>query len=845
MPSACDLCGLTCGPRPILQRIGGAEHVFCCLGCMNVYVILSERGIVGPAQNFRVTELYRRSLELGLVSQPESNAGVADERIGSVSPSPTEQILVHVSGMWCSSCAWLIERLIRQMPGVTKAEASFASDSVTVSYHPQFVPGERIIERINSLGYKANVNAEDDSLVDSERRDLLVRTGLAFFFWLNIMTFSLAIYASYFEQIGDSVRQYLPFFLMLLATPAVFYCAQPILKIAWRGLLHRTLGMESLLGLGILAAYFYSAIQAFRGETHLYFDTASAIVALVLAGKSIERSAKDRTTRWFARLHQAMPNKARILIDGRERLISMDALQPGEILVVKAGERIPADGVVMDGEAHADESLLTGESAPVTKHAGSTVVSGSLSMDGVLHVRTTKAPSQSTISQILKLVEKALSGRSETERTVDRVSRIFVPLVVLLAVATFMLCASTGTLALNQALMRAITVLVIACPCALGLATPLAITAAIEAASRNGVLVSDSRILETLGKIDAIVLDKTGTLTEGRFVLLDRYLCDPVQAGNLLRACVGSGQGGADLIGLSGSQSETQRWTDVLGCLAAVESYSEHPLGRALIQAAQGELSSLPAASGIIVHQGEGVSGWVEEREIFLGNRRLLQRFGAALDAESDRLAHEWEAQGKTLILFGWDHQFQGVLAFGDRLRNDAPALVADLQRNGLRVHIISGDAAATTQWVASRTNADCYRAGCLPHEKVEYVRKLQADGSIVSMLGDGINDAPALAQADLGIAMGSGTDISMKAAGVVLMNNSLLRIAGILVLARKTRAVVRQNLFWAFFYNAIGITLAIAGVLNPILAAGAMLLSSTMVIGNSLRLNRSQSLQS
>jgi heavy metal translocating P-type ATPase len=839
MPAACDLCGLICGPRPTVQSIAGAEHVFCCLGCMNVYVILSESGIVGPAETFRDTELFRRSLDLGLISRPESTADTS-EPPSSFPASPAEQLLLQIGGMWCSSCAWLIERVVRQLPGVIKAEASFASDSVTVSYQPQFLPSERIIERIQSLGYQAHENADMDLLAAAERRDLLVRTGLAFFFWLNTMTFSLAIYASYFEQIGDSVRRFMPFFLMLLATPVVFYCAQPILKIAWRGLVNRTLRMESLLALGILAAYFYSVIQAVRGETHVYFDTATAIVALVLAGKSIERNAKDRTRRWLAQLHRAIPNKARVLADGHERLISIAALQAGENFIVKAGERIPADGVVVDGEAHADESLLTGESTPVRKRGGSTVLSGSVSIDGVLRVRTTRAPGESTISQILRLVEQALSGKSDTERLADRIARVFVPLVVLFSLATFLFYAGTGTLAWGQALMRAISVLVIACPCALGLATPLAITAAIGAASRSGVLVSDGRILETLGKIDVVVLDKTGTVTEGRFALTDRHLRQPAHAEAVLVACAVSDGPGRHFT----TASHAGHWAEVLGQLASLESYSEHPLGRALVEAARGTTSAPYNASGIAVHKGEGIAGQVNGQEIFIGNRRLLQRFGAVPDEESERVARQWEAQGKTLAFFGWDQEFQGLLAFGDKLREDAATLVAELQNEGVKVHIVSGDATASTTWAALCVGADAHRAECLPQDKVEYVSELKARGCTVAVVGDGINDAPALAQADLGIAMGSGTDITMKAAGVVLMNNSLLRVAGILTLAKKTLAVVRQNLFWAFVYNVIGIMMAIAGVLNPILAAGAMLLSSSMVVGNSLRLNRSRCLR-
>ncbi|MFB3813860.1 MAG: heavy metal translocating P-type ATPase [Terriglobales bacterium] len=834
----CDLCGLPCGRHPYLQPIGGQERYFCCLGCMNVYVILTESGALADGQDARDTPLFKRSLEMGLIAQGERSRPPAEARAVLSPAAGSAESLFHVSGMWCSSCAWLIEHSVAKLPGVLAAQASFASDTVKVIYQPQHLPAERIISRINGLGYHAQPQTEENENADAERRDLLVRTGLAFFLWLNIMTFSLAIYVSYFEQVAQSVRHYLPFLLMVLATPVVFYCAQPILRLAWRGLLHGTLRMETLLALGILSAYGYSVVQAFRGETHVYFDTASAIVAFVLAGKAIERGAKERTTRWLTQLHSLLPTKARLLVEGEERFVSIEALQPGQLFVVKAGERIPADGIVVEGEAHADESLLTGESTPIAKRPGSTVVAGAISSDGVLHIRAARARADSTISQIIQLVEKALNGRSDVERVVDRVSRIFVPAVVLVALATLAFCWAGGTVGAGQSLMRAITVLVIACPCALGLATPLAITAAIGTASRHGILVSDSRVMEILGKVDTVVLDKTGTVTEGRFALLHHHLCsgplsEAVPVGSAASAASGE-DSCAPAVAVAAAREE--QWSEALGRLMAIESYSEHPLGKALHESA-GSRFPRYQASEVTIHKGEGITGKVEGLETFAGNRRLVQRVQAPIDTHSEQLAQQWEREGKTVIFFGWDHHLQGVLAFGDRLRDEAHSLISQLQRRGLTVHLVSGDSRGATEWVASKLGVSSYRAECLPHEKIEVIRELQAGGLRVAMVGDGINDAPALAQSDLGIAMGSATDIAAKAAAVVLMDNSLSRMLDIFALAQKAMRIVRENLFWAFFYNMLGISLAITGVLNPILAAAAMLLSSLSVTGNSLRL--------
>ena len=842
----CDLCSLRCGKHPLRQRVGDADRYFCCLGCMNVFLILWESGAIRAGQDIRQTELFQRSLQFGLISNPAREDAQPGHAVDPLA-SAKEELLLHVSGMWCTSCAWLIEHALSALPGVVKAEASFASDLVKVQYHPQILPPERIVSRISSLGYKAQEYAGDTDAADSERRDLIIRAGLAAFLWANIMSFSLALYAGYFEQISSSVRRGLPFVLMALATPVVFYCARPILRLAWRGLLNRTLRMESLLALGILAAYGYSVAQTFRGEIHLYFDTATVIVVLVLAGKLIEHGAKEKVSRWISLLHHMMPNKVRLLAKGSERFVSADALAPGEVFMVKAGERIPADGIVVEGESHADESLLTGESVPVGKRPGEPVTAGSVNLDGVLSVRATKSASDSTLSRIITLVEQALSSRCQIEHVVDRVSRIFVPCVVLVALLTFFFTWITGTASLAQSLMRAVTVLVIACPCALGLATPLAITAAFGAASRRGILIRDSRVLETLRKIDTVILDKTGTVTEGKFSLLELVLCydrcaQPVPAG--AAAGIFSEATGSWSSASSSSAANALAFKspdETLFLLASLEQYSEHPLGRAVTEFARQQSTTPREASTLEIHKGRGITGIVGDNHVFAGNRRLVKELGVRVNDTADAQARAWEEEGKTVSLVGWDGELRALAAFGDKLKPEAIELAAELKRRGVAVHLVSGDALATTKWVASCLGTNSCEAEVLPEEKVEVVRRLQEKGAIVAMVGDGINDAPALAQADLGIAMGSGTDIAVQAAAVVLMNNSLRKILDVFHLSRKTMRLVRQNLFWAFFYNSVGITLAVAGILNPIMAATAMLLSSVSVVGNSMRLARQE----
>ncbi|MGE0885899.1 MAG: heavy metal translocating P-type ATPase [Blastocatellales bacterium] len=831
----CELCALNVGRNPFVRVFDGEEKSFCCLGCLNVYAILVESGVIASGRDIRETEIFKRSQALGLIS----NGNQREENSPSSIPpdAATRETLLQVSGMWCSSCAWLIEHALSGERGVVSAEAYFASDLVKVKYCPQFLPPDRIKERINKLGYLATEYTGDHETANAERRDLLLRMGIAGFLWLNIMTLSTALYVGYFEQIADSVRRFLPFVLMGLATPVVFYSAMPILKLAWRGLLNRIVRMETLLGLGILAAYVYSAVQAFTGGEHVYFDTASAIVTLVLAGKLIERGARERTSKAVSLLYRMMPKKVRMLDGGgEEKFVSVDALNVGDVFVVKAGERIPADGEIIEGSSHADESLLTGESTPIEKEIGGNVVAGSLNIGNVIKVRASKVGSETTLSQIIKLVENALGSKSELERTVDRISRVFVPGVILVATLTFLVCWLGGFTDSAEALMRAVTILVIACPCALGMATPLAVTAAIGNASRKGILVSDSRVLETIRKVDTVVFDKTGTITDGKFALLD---FQPIFSGSAAHSFAGVGQGFSLQPGGQFESLPEFSGDEAWQLIASLELYSEHPLARSIVEHARSNSIELLEAVNVEIRKGLGIAGFVDGHRVFVGNRRLAEEEGVVVATAMRRQAEAREIEGRTVAFFGWDGQLRGMLVFGDRVKPEAAGIIADLKQRGVKTMIVSGDAQVTTASVARLVEADDFIAEALPNEKTAIVHRLQKQRNVVAMIGDGVNDAPALAAADLGIAVGSGADIAMKAAAVVLMSSSLNKLQDVFDLANKTWRIVRQNLFWAFFYNTLGISLAITGMLNPIFAAGAMLISSLSVIGNSLRLNR------
>lgn len=833
----CDLCGLGVGRNPFSQNFNDERKEFCCLGCLNVYIILTESGVIAGGQDIRESEIFKRSLAMGLISNREEK----EKEFQIPEDAPVKETLLHVSGMWCAACSWLIEHSLQKTRGVVSAEAFFAADLVKVRYCPQFLPPEKITKSIEKLGYIASEFDPDNETSVAEKRDMVLRIGVAGFLWLNIMTLSVPLYVGYFQEINPTVKFLFPFILMFLAAPVIFYSAKPILNLAWTGLLNKTIRMETLLATGILAAYVYSSIQAFRGETLVYFDTAAAIVTLVLLGKLMEKGAKERTTRAISMLYRLMPKKVRLFVENAERFVSIDALNEGDIFVVKSGERIPADGIITEGETHADESLLTGESNPISKNISDAVVSGSLNVGNVIHVQATKVGQDTTLAQIIQLVERAVSSRSNLERTVDKVSKIFVPGVIFAAILTFAICYGFGFTGIDEALMRAITILVIACPCALGLATPLAITAAVGAASRQGILVSDSSVLEKIRNLDAVVFDKTGTITNGKFELVDVALAAKENLQTAVFAAVGNFQ--AEFKPDHQTVPDSFE-TDDLPLIAALEKYSEHPLGNAITNYAKNRFITLADARNVEIIKGLGISGIVAEKEIFVGNRRLIEEKNLSIEKSLAEKTDEWEFSGKTVAYFGIDGKLKGALAFGDSIKPEAAKIVSELKARNIKTIIVSGDSEATTQFVAEQIGADGFQAGALPTDKTAAIGKLQKSGLSAAMIGDGINDAPALAQADLGIAMGTGTDIAMKAADVVLIGDSLEKILTAFELSKKTWRVVRQNLFWAFFYNTLGMSLAITGILNPIAAAGAMLLSSISVIGNSMRLNVKETAQ-
>jgi len=722
----------------------------------------------------------------------------------------TREVAFQVGGMWCASCAWLIEHAVEQFKGVERCRVYFASDLVKVTYKPARVAPESLAATIRKLGYSAEPYSGDGASADSPqakaRKGLFTRAVVAIAFAVNAGMFQFPFYADFFARQGLSAEaiQWLPRIELFLSLP-VLLAGWPIFAKAWGAARRGGAVMETLITLGVTVSFAYSAWVVAHGGVHVYFDTADMLIALVLVGKHIEAGARHDATDAIALLYGLLPRKALVRTrDGREVLVALGKLGVGDRVVVRPGERIPSDGRVAEGASLVDESLLSGEARPVAKRVGDEVTGGTVATDAPLVVEVTRTGAETTLAQMIALVEEALAAKSPVEQWADRISRRFVPAIVTLAALTALALLLSGHSAADT-VVRAVTVLVIACPCALGLATPLAVTSGVGAAAARGILIGNTDILQVLPRVRHLLLDKTGTLTEGRFAV---------------RLFTGS--------------------PDDLAALAALEDASEHPLARALVAHARGQgLVFLPAGD-FTRHEGQGITATVDGQAWFIGNRALCAALAAPIPDALECQAADAERLAQTALFYGMGNTVRGLVTLGDALRPGASEAVRALEAAGLTLEVVSGDAEATTQAVARAVGLNHATAGMRPTDKVARVRETQGGNRIVAMAGDGINDAPALAQADVGIAFGSGTEIARRAADITLVGDDLGRLADLFTLARRTARVIRQNLFWACLYNAVCIPLAVVGLIkNPIFAAGAMLVSSLSVVLNTKRLRR------
>ena len=741
----------------------------------------------------------------------------------------SRKITIPVTGMHCAACQSRVQAALAGTSGVRDATVNLMLNNATVTFDEGTVEPETLVEAIKATGYDAELpeadvsafeeQAKQDQAHERELRELKWKTGV-----------SLAIAAI-------TMIVMVPWVQLVLTTIVVLWPGRQFYTRAWRALRHRTSDMNTLIALGTGAAYLYSLFATLNPEfftsrglpANVYFEAAAAIIGLILLGNTFEARARRQTTSALRALADLQPKTVRVLRNLREEEIAVEALEPGDIYVVRPGERIPADGEVVSGSTAVDESMLTGESMPVAKAKGDRVVGGTINRTGAVKARATTLGKDSALARIVQLMRDAQGSRAPIQHLADRVSRIFVPVVISIAVATFIgwFIAADPV----RATVAAISVLIIACPCAMGLAVPTALMVATGKGAQLGVLIKGGEALQRAHEIDVVVLDKTGTVTAGRPTVVEVVGRGTGEVGDVRES--GNGKMGDGQVPALAADDR------VLGLAAGVEAMSEHPLADAIVRAASERGVKRAEVRDFESRTGRGVVARTREgQRVAVGSAKLLAELGASLnglEAEADRLA----AKGRTPVYVALDSEVLAVLGVADPLKPEAKEAVAALRRMNVDVVMLTGDSRQTAESVAKEVGIEQVVAEVLPDQKVAEVKRLQDTGKVVAMVGDGINDAPALAQADVGIAIGTGTDIAVEASDITLMRGDPRAAVSAIALARRTMRLMRQNLFWAFIYNVIGIPLAAAGLLSPIIASAAMAFSSVSVVGNSLRLRR------
>ncbi|MFN2520799.1 MAG: heavy metal translocating P-type ATPase [Candidatus Limnocylindria bacterium] len=733
-----------------------------------------------------------------------------------------------ITGMTCASCVWSVESALRGIPGVEAADVNLASERASVRLDPARVAMPSLVRAVERAGYGALAVPEDElERAEADAREAAHRSAYVAALRTRLIAAAALAAAVMVLSMGDLVVPALrdagwrPFAQFALATPVQLWAAAPFYRAAWSAARHRTTNMNTLIVVGTTAAYGASVVATFAPglylsagvEPHLYYETAAAIVALVLAGRYLEVRARARTGDAIRALLALGAKSARVRRPGgAEEDVPIGSLAVGDVVVVRPGEVVAADGLVVAGSSAVDESLVSGESVPVEKSAGDEVIGGTLNRTGGLRLRVTRIGRESVLGQITRLVEEAQASKAPIQRLVDRVASIFVPVVFAIAAAAFVAWLALGPApAFAHALTAFIAVLIIACPCALGLATPTAIQVGTGRGAARGILIRSAAALETARTIDVVAFDKTGTLTVGRPRLVHVLSCANFGEDELLRL------------------------------VASAERGSEHPLAEAAVEAATGRGLALADPADVDYVAGGGVHAHVGPRDLWIGNRAFVSAHG--FDAPEATTAH-LEDEGQTPVLVAIDGEPGGILGFADVAKAASGVAVAELRGMGMRTVLLSGDARRTAEAIARRLGIDDVRAELRPDDKVAAIAAMQREGHRVAMVGDGVNDAPALAAADLGIAIGGGTDVAIAAAGIVLVGGDPRGVVRALRLSRRTVGTIRQNLFWAFAYNVALIPLAAGALypftgllLSPVLAAVAMALSSVTVVSNSLRL--------
>lgn len=729
----------------------------------------------------------------------------------------TDKAEFDISGMTCAACANKIEKRLNKMEGVYTANVNVALETLTVEYYDAQVSVGDMTEAIQKLGYKLISKQAGREKVDHKEQEIEKQHSK--FLLSAILTFPLLwTMVAHFEF---SSFLYVPKMFMnpwvqlALATPVQFVVGAGFYKGAYKALINKSANMDVLVALGTSAAYFYSIYLGYEymvtrtGMPELYFEAAAVIITLIVLGKLFEARAKGRTSQAIQKLLGLQAKTARIIRDGNEIEVAVEEVIAGDTVIVKPGEKVPVDGEIIEGYSAVDESMITGESIPVDKSQGDHVIGATINKNGSLKVKATKVGKDMALSQIVKIVEEAQGSKADIQRLADKVSGIFVPIVVLIAAATFLIwyfIVAPGDL--QSALIPTISILVIACPCALGLATPTSIMAGSGRAAEIGLLFKGGEHLENTQFIDTVVLDKTGTVTKGQPQLTDVSVADHIQEQELLR-----------LVG-------------------SAEKNSEHPLAMAIVEGIRNREIELTDPASFEALPGYGIRATVDGKDILVGTRKLMKKYSVSSEEAQDFMTN-LEDKGKTAILIAVNGDFSGVVAVADTVKDTSKEAIERMKELGLEVIMLTGDNQRTAEAIAEQVGVSKVIAEVLPEQKSEEIEKLQKQGKKVAMVGDGINDAPALALADIGMAVGTGTDIAIEAADITLMRGDLNSVADAFIMSKKTMRNIKQNLFFAFIYNSLGIPIAALGLLAPWVAGAAMAFSSVSVVLNALRLQR------
>jgi copper-(or silver)-translocating P-type ATPase len=730
----------------------------------------------------------------------------------------SDKVEFDITGMTCAACAYKIEKRLNKLDGVEKATVNFALESVLVEYNPDQISSLDMKEAIKKLGYTLVQKQEKTGdQVDYRQKEIEKQQGK--FIFAAILSFPLLwAMVSHFEftsfiWLPDMLKN--PWVQFALATPVQFIVGKQFYVGAFKALRNKSANMDVLVALGTSAAYFYSlylSIKSIGMDAHmveLYYETSAVLITLIILGKLFEAKAKGRSSEAIKKLMGLQAKNATVVRDGREMVIPIEEVLEGDIVYVKPGEKVPVDGEIVEGQSALDESMLTGESIPVDKTIGDLVIGSTINKNGFLKIKATKVGKDTALAQIIKVVEEAQGSKAPIQRLADVISGIFVPIVVVIAIITFLVwyfAISPGEFAV--ALEKFIAVLVIACPCALGLATPTSIMAGSGRAAEFGILFKGGEHLETTHRIDTIILDKTGTVTNGKPSLTDVILVNGINETEFLM-----------LVGTS-------------------EKNSEHPLAEAIVEGIKEKGIELGSPDTFEAIPGFGIQSTVKGKQLFIGTRRLMAKYNIDVQAELSKMEN-LEKKGKTAMLVAIDGRYAGIVAVADTIKQTSKEAIARLHNMGLDVVMITGDNTQTAHAIADQVGIKHVIAEVLPEGKAEEVKKLQQAGKKVAMVGDGINDAPALATADIGMAIGTGTDVAMEAADITLIRGDLNSIADAIFMSKKTITNIKQNLFWALAYNSVGVPIAAAGFLAPWLAGAAMAFSSVSVVLNALRLQR------